>query len=211
MATTSIEDMPQEILLEVVKCIQYLPGAFNYRNTLYSLCLVKHFSSAATELLYEYGPTYPKPCLFLRKILQKPLLAALVRTLDLEPSEFKHYEAEMTTSDMAIFVSSIKALRLQDSDREAEWIRLVRLETPGDALSTLLLLYTPNVTSVSASESEDLFLFANSETHVLLGSTACNRGSSTNCADLPQIQRGFHFGTLHRPSLGCSCHEITGY
>jgi hypothetical protein len=50
--------------------------------------------------------------------------------LDLEPSKFKHYKAEMTTSNMAIFVSSIKALRLQDSDREAEWIRLVRSESP---------------------------------------------------------------------------------
>jgi hypothetical protein len=117
MATTSIKDIPQELLLEIVKCLQHFPGDSDSRKTLYNLCLVKPFGPAATELLYEQGPSlFVKSHVFLRTIILKPLLAALVRRLDLDPWMFrfcttKHdsVKAKILASDIDLFVGSIKA------------------------------------------------------------------------------------------------------
>jgi hypothetical protein len=117
MATTSIKDILQELLLEIVKCLQHFPGDFDSRKTLYNRCLVKPFGPAATELLYEQGPSlFVKSHIFLRTIILKPLLAALVRRLDLA-------KAKILASDIDLFVGSIKALEIQDPKNEAEWIR----------------------------------------------------------------------------------------
>jgi hypothetical protein len=116
MATTLIKDIPQELLLKVVKCIQHLPQTSNYRKTLYNLCLVKAFSPAATDFLYGGNSAGTNSLLFFRMIIQRPRLAALVHSLtlvshDFEPHmrQYHKYKSDMAASDGEVFVSSIKA------------------------------------------------------------------------------------------------------
>jgi hypothetical protein len=51
--SATIDDVTQEILLEIVKQLPYIPFATSYEQLLYNLCLVKVFNPAATEALYS--------------------------------------------------------------------------------------------------------------------------------------------------------------
>ncbi|KNG47889.1 hypothetical protein TW65_05388 [Stemphylium lycopersici] len=143
---TDIMDLPQEILLEIIKNFA-TPVS---RSDLYNLCLVKPFNPAATEALYGYGHSCNNSIEFLRTVIANPGLAALVRKLDLTP--FSCNDAvnwgPLMEDDRSRFVNAMKALRPQGADTEMVRFEHALLKDCGTALCMLLWLYAPNISNI---------------------------------------------------------------
>ncbi|KAF2250160.1 hypothetical protein BU26DRAFT_593950 [Trematosphaeria pertusa] len=147
----TIHNLPQEILLHIVKSIDP-PSRFRSQQEYYNLCLVKPFKPAATEYLYSWCYSY-SDVLLLRTVLQHPELAALIRDLTLRPCYEKSCQSLPTPEDMALFNQAIQALGLQPND-EVRWIARLQ-QNPhdcgpeSDGIAALLLLHAPNITHLT--------------------------------------------------------------
>ncbi|KAI0574424.1 hypothetical protein TUN199_06397 [Pyrenophora tritici-repentis] len=102
----TIEDLPEELLLEIVRLLGCMP-ACDYHKFLHGLCLVKPFNPVATQMLYGGQVLHVTNHPLLRTVLEKPKLAALIRRVHLTKEftsrllEYYHdSEKEETMADL---------------------------------------------------------------------------------------------------------------
>jgi hypothetical protein len=152
ISSTTINDLPQEMLLEIVKQIH------GSQKALYNLCLVKPFNAAATEALYQSEHIYRTEGtgrLLLRTLLENPKLAALVRHLRLTPScihislASHREELAIPPEEVELFRRAVDGLNLSDSEDSEGWKETINSRRCTGVLCALLMLHTPNVTSIT--------------------------------------------------------------
>lgn len=111
---TTVNDMPDEILLEIGKNLRS-------RKDYCSLCYIKSFQRVARELLYDSCDVDCDLVALLRTALRFPELGALIRTLDL--SKLSHYNVrEPTPEDIEQIKTYVYSLGLSYSELQ-RWIR----------------------------------------------------------------------------------------
>jgi hypothetical protein len=94
----------------------------------------------------------------LRTLLKKPELAALVRELSLDPSchHFSYHSGEKTrigmqTRDVQLFCRAVHDLRITDTNNTTRWTDCIKARDCNSAISAILVLHTPNITSLGTS------------------------------------------------------------
>ncbi|EFQ93892.1 hypothetical protein PTT_08595 [Pyrenophora teres f. teres 0-1] len=126
----TLDDLPQEMLLEIVKWLGCMPAS-DYHKSLHSLCLVKPFNPAATQLLYGGETLHVTSHLLLRTVLQKPRLAALIQRLHLNHTRqcygleddelIAEKEIPLSTEDEDLFHRAAVRLGLSERSSFEEW------------------------------------------------------------------------------------------
>ncbi len=159
-ARTTITDLPQELIDHIIG----YAGAVVYgdvvltqdrirrasRQILCTLCLVKPFYHAATELLYRDLIEYNIVPL-LRTLILNPKLAALVRDVSLcGPNDMP---SVVNKDDRELFLRSVMDLGME------KWHLKESIESEDRAkqmlgLNALLMLHVPNVETFTPSRSE---------------------------------------------------------
>jgi hypothetical protein len=155
--STTINYLPQEMLLEIFKQLLYIPHSqsISYQQLLCNLCRVKLLQPAATEILYGSEYIYRTECtdhLLLRTLLGNPRLAALVRHLRFNPS-CSYLSCSGQRQQLGVpresFRRAIDGLNLSDAEDSRRWRNTFDSRICDGALNALLMLHTPNVTSIT--------------------------------------------------------------
>ncbi|KAF2250159.1 hypothetical protein BU26DRAFT_564035 [Trematosphaeria pertusa] len=158
LSCTTINDFPEEILLEIVKNTKdsYSWDRKAVRKNYYNLCLVKPFRRVATEFLYyridHLGVGLVK---LLHTVLLHPELAALIRVLDLGWETAS--DISPTKGDLDLVAEHIEKLALT-AENEKSWI--LHLEDDwacATVYTAVLLLHAPNITVLGAPYDRDNF------------------------------------------------------
>ncbi|KAI2475514.1 hypothetical protein Ptr902_13094 [Pyrenophora tritici-repentis] len=164
----TIEDLPEELLLEIVRLLGCMP-ACDYHKFLHGLCLVKPFNPVATQMLYGGQVLHVTNHPLLRTVLEKPKLAALIRRVHLTKEftsrllEYYHdSEKEETMADLEqadLFRRAIVSLGLPECIDGDAWAGCVETYECVSALGAILILHTPNMTSLTTSDCRTSLLY----------------------------------------------------
>ncbi|KAF2023792.1 hypothetical protein EK21DRAFT_118423 [Setomelanomma holmii] len=150
----TIDDLPDELILEILR---YIPGIdledFQLA-TLLSLSTTNHrLHHLVTEKLYaSYNSFFCEPYLFLRTVITNPHLAEFVQNANITYGKFAHCERERympTAQDKKIIKDGLKALGISDWKTWATDCNARHAEL--DTLHTAVLMYTPKLKDLSTN------------------------------------------------------------
>jgi hypothetical protein len=151
-ACTTINDLPAELLLEV---LHYLPGIdlehFQLASLLSLSCTSHNFHRlVAKQLNASYNSYFCEPYLFLRTVITNAAVAGHVQHADITYGTWSHHERKRyraNAQDKKAIKEGLKALGIPDwkkwaTDCNTDFVEL-------DTLHTAVLMHTPNIRSIN--------------------------------------------------------------